>query len=225
MKQKWEKCRNIPNPAIHSHPIFVLKALGLMLDVKIWSSIDISKAKLAWQQWHDTSVSASSGLNCLIASWNGKPCSIVKQSCNTVALEHTLQRAENGVISTNESTTKTSTTSRSTDILRKQVLDGLPNTLNHSNGDSDHDKSKQQLIIEDIRKRKYGIKYDGIIEQIPYDTENEIDFKNRMIENMLSKLSTELYSQSVHFIYEMIQNSNDAEFDNAKILAEKCEKK
>jgi hypothetical protein len=129
------------------------------------------------------------------------------------------------VISTNESTTKTSTTSRSTDILRKQVLDGLPNTLNHSNGDSDHDKSKQQLIIEDIRKRKYGIKYDGIIEQIPYDTENEIDFKNRMIENMLSKLSTELYSQSVHFIYEMIQNSNDAEFDNAKILAEKCEKK
>ncbi|KAI9914991.1 hypothetical protein PsorP6_008608 [Peronosclerospora sorghi] len=70
-----------------------------------------------------------------------------------------------------------------------------------------------RLLIEELRKKQFGV---GLKHQGEAVT-SVLRIQQQRLERALKRLSDELYSESTHFVLELLQNADDNEYDDAVI--------
>ncbi|RMX70478.1 hypothetical protein DD238_000383 [Peronospora effusa] len=94
----------------------------------------------------------------------------------------------------------------SNELLDQDIEDG-PSTESLTSANSRH------LFIEDLRKKQFGV---GL--QIHDEaTTSVLLIQQQRLERALKRLSDELYSESTHFVLELLQNADDNAYDDAVI--------
>lgn len=218
-------CLALPNLSTKVHPLYMLRTLGHVLKCDLWASVDVARALRASASWEDTHSEASALVLKLTASWapaNAGCGTTVKELPLSLDSEEALQgRAPHPAAASSK---KDGRQQLNTALIQNADDDAEPldasgalagNAAVVADGEvGAEDTSRQQQLVAKIR-RKYDVDYDGTIRPTAQDGAH----KDRILQGLLPKVSTELYAESAHFVFEMIQNSNDCAYDCAALDA------
>ena len=208
-------CLALPNLSTKVHPLCMLRTLGHVLKRDLWADVDVTRALRTSASWEDTHREASALVLKLTASWGP-----VNGGFST-ANELSLSLDSDGLLQGDAShPAETSERHLGTALIQDADIGELDASGSHAGNAAvvdevaSTDTSRQQRLVAEIR-RKYDVDYDGPIRPTTQDGAH----KDRILQGLLPKVSTELYAESAHFVFEMIQNSNDCAYDCAALKA------
>ncbi|KAG7391584.1 hypothetical protein PHYBOEH_006646 [Phytophthora boehmeriae] len=117
--------------------------------------------------------------------------------------------------STSVSVTESDSVVRSVAFSNTFEEPSFTDSLSHPDGgeppqSEQHDADSCRLFIDDLRKKQFGVG----LEIQDEATNSVLLIQQQRLERALKRLSDELYSESTHFVLELLQNADDNAYDD-----------